>query len=230
VPGLSKQRAIADRLADTDALISGVERLITKTQAIKQGMLQQLLGSEAASQWPQEEIRVFASIGTGSRDTKDRVPDGRYPFFVRSQQVEHINSWSFDGEAVLTAGDGVGTGKVFHYINGRFDYHQRVYRISNFRSDVSGRYFFHQFSRNFLARIELLTAKSSVDSVRMETIAGMRIPLPEHEEQDRIAAMIDDAELETAMLQKRLDKAKSVKTGMMQQLLTGRARLPVEPP
>src|ERR1039458_5627992 len=138
------------------------------------------------SGWSVEQIRNFANIGTGAKDTQDRNPAGRYPFFVRSQRVERIDSWSFDGEAVLTAGDGVGTGKVFHYIDGKFDYHQRVYRISNFRPDVSGKYFFYQFSRNFLARIESLTAKSSVDSVRMETIAGMDIAIPGHAEQDRI--------------------------------------------
>ncbi|OHT97144.1 hypothetical protein BKG61_18000 [Mycobacterium syngnathidarum] len=228
VPRLTEQKLIAEALSDIDQLVAALERLIAKKQAIKQGMMQQLLGGSAASRWPVEEIRSFASIGTGSKDTKDRVSNGRYPFFVRSQHVENINSWSFDGEAVLTAGDGVGTGKVFHYINGRFDYHQRVYRISNFRVDVSGRYFFHQFSRNFMARIESLTAKSSVDSVRMETIAGMQIPLPERSEQDRIAAMIDDAEAEIVVLQTRLEKAKSIKMGMMQQLLTGRMRLSVE--
>ncbi|AZZ79745.1 restriction endonuclease subunit S [Gordonia alkanivorans] len=175
--------------------------------------------------WPEEEIRSFASIGTGAKDTKDRVTSGKYPFFVRSQKVERINSWSFDGEAVLTAGDGVGTGKVFHYIDGKFDYHQRVYRISDFRSDVSGRYFFHQFSRNFLARIESLTAKSSVDSVRMETIAGMRIPLPERAEQDRIVQAVDDADDLIATLERLIAKKQAIKQGMMQQLLTGRTRL-----
>ncbi|WP_045536716.1 restriction endonuclease subunit S [Gordonia sihwensis] len=176
--------------------------------------------------WPEEEIRSFASIGTGAKDTKDRVTSGKYPFFVRSQKVERINSWSFDGEAVLTAGDGVGTGKVFHYIDGKFDYHQRVYRISDFRSDVSGRYFFHQFSRNFLARIESLTAKSSVDSVRMETIAGMRIPLPERAEQDRIVQAVDDAHDLIATLERLIAKKQAIKQGIMQQLLTGRTRLP----
>src|SRR5580692_4174361 len=83
--------------------------------------------------WRREQIRSFASIGTGAKDTQDRASSGRYPFFVRSPKVERIDSWAFDGEAVLTAGDGVGTGKVFHYIDGKFDYHQRVYRISNFR-------------------------------------------------------------------------------------------------
>ncbi len=176
--------------------------------------------------WRQEEIRAFALIGTGAKDTKDRSPSGRYPFFVRSQKVERIDSWSFDGEAVLTAGDGVGTGKVFHYIIGKFDYHQRVYRISNFRADVSGRYFFHQFSRNFLARIESLTAKSSVDSVRMETIAGMRIALPNREEQGRIVEAIDDTDRLIASLDCLIAKKQAIKQGVMQQLLTGRTRLP----
>jgi type I restriction enzyme S subunit len=52
--------------------------------------------------------------------------------------VERINSYSFDGEAILTAGDGVGTGKVFHYTNGKFDVHQRVYRISDFAERMNG--------------------------------------------------------------------------------------------
>jgi len=81
--------------------------------------------------WDLDHIEHVAVITTGSRNTQDRVANGQYPFFVRSQTVERINSYSFEGEAVLTAGDGVGTGRVFHYINGRFDVHQRVYRISN---------------------------------------------------------------------------------------------------
>jgi type I restriction enzyme S subunit len=64
--------------------------------------------------WYPDYIENFAVITTGSKNTQDRVEDGQYPFFVRSQTVERINSYSFDGEAVLTAGDGVGTGKVFH--------------------------------------------------------------------------------------------------------------------
>ncbi len=83
--------------------------------------------------WDVDYIEDVALVATGTKNTQDRIEDGQYPFFVRSQTVERINSYSFDGEAVLTAGDGVGTGKVVHYVNGRFDVHQRVYRISNWR-------------------------------------------------------------------------------------------------
>src|SRR5690606_5742417 len=87
---------------------------------------------EIPAEWAIKEIGEVVEITTGAKNTQDRIKDGDYPFFVRSQTIERINSYSFNGEAVLTAGDGVGTGKVFHYINGKFDYHQRVYMISGF--------------------------------------------------------------------------------------------------
>lgn len=65
--------------------------------------------------WKIDRIKKLAVITTGSRNTQDRIETGQYPFFVRSQKIERINTYSFDGEAVLTAGDGVGTGKVSLY-------------------------------------------------------------------------------------------------------------------
>jgi type I restriction enzyme S subunit len=167
-----------------------------------------------------------ADITTGGRNTQDSIEDGQYPFFVRSQIVERINSYSFDGEAVLTAGDGVGTGKVFHYINGKFDAHQRVYRISQFASRVNGYFFFLYFSTHFYTRIMQMTAKSSVDSVRREMIARMLVPIPPTQaEQSVIAAILSDMDAEIAAVEAKLVKAREIKRGMMQQLLTGRIRL-----
>ena len=176
--------------------------------------------------WDVERIDAHALIKTGGKNTQDRVVEGRYPFFVRSQQVESINSYSYDGEAVLTAGDGVGTGKVYHYINGRFDVHQRVYRISDFSDRLSGRYFFYQFSARFYERIMSMTAKSSVDSVRMEMIAGMQIPLPKPTEQRAIAEALSDVDGLLGALEALIAKKRAIKQAAMQQLLTGKTRLP----
>ena len=63
----------------------------------------------------------LADIGTGSSNTNEEVENGKYPFFVRSQEVRTKNDYEFDEEAIITAGDGVGVGKVFHYINGKYD-------------------------------------------------------------------------------------------------------------
>lgn len=177
--------------------------------------------------WAFDLIENLAHITTGGKNTQDRIDDGQYPFFVRSQTVERINSYSFDGEAVLTAGDGVGTGKVFHYINGKFDVHQRVYRISDFSERISGYYFFLYFSTHFYNRIMQMTAKSSVDSVRMDMIARMPVPLPPTEaEQRAVAAALSDVDALLAGLDRLIAKKRELKRAAMQQLLTGQTRLP----
>jgi len=169
--------------------------------------------------WDFDEIQNLSEITTGAKNTQDRVPDGVYPFFVRSQTVERIGSYSFDGEAVLTAGDGVGTGKVFHYINGKFDFHQRVYKISDFSERLNGYYFFLYFSKNFYNRIMQMTAKSSVDSVRREMIAKMLVPIPTKAEQTAIAEALNDADALITELEKLIAKKKAIKQGAMQALL-----------
>lgn len=126
-------------------------------------------------EWRVIPVEKLAKVQTGNKDTQDKIDGGKYPFFVRSQTIERIDSYSFDGEAVLTAGDGVGVGKVFHYINGKFDYHQRVYKIYEFNKNMDGRYFFNFFRENFLKRVNRMSAKNSVDSVRMEMITKMSI-------------------------------------------------------
>jgi type I restriction enzyme, S subunit len=177
--------------------------------------------------WEVAFVEDIAHITTGAKNTQDRVEDGDYPFFVRSQTIERINSYSFDGEAVLTAGDGVGTGKVFHYINGKFDVHQRVYRMSGFGERASGYFFFLYFSNHFYARIMQMTAKSSVDSVRREMIARMKIPLPPTKaEQEAIAGALSDADALIESLELLVAKKRQIKHGAMQQLLTGQKRLP----
>ncbi|HAU5560097.1 restriction endonuclease subunit S [Proteus mirabilis] len=250
LPRLEKeQTAIANALSDVDALISELEKLIGKKQAIKTATMQQLLTGrtrlpqfalreddskkgtkqselgEIPEDWEVDSIENLISITTGSRNTQDRIEEGVYPFFVRSQTVERINTFSFDGEAVLTAGDGVGTGKIFHYINGKFDFHQRVYLMYNFGEIIDGYFFYIYFSNNFYDRIMSMTAKSSVDSVRREMIADMKMLLPTKKEQTAIATILSDMDEEIQVLEQRLSKTRQIKQGMMQELLTGKTRL-----
>ena len=245
IPNICEQKAIAEVLGDADALIESLEQLIVKKRRLKQGAMQELLtgkkrlpGFEVKpgykqtevgvipEDWDLENIENLACVTTGNKNTQDHIDDGQFPFFVRSKKVERINSFSFDGEAVLTAGDGVGTGKVFHYIQGKFDAHQRVYCISGFSENLNGYFFFHYFKNNFYTRIMKMTAKSSVDSVRREMITRMLIPIPRvRAEQDAIATVLSDMDAEIAALEAKLAKARQVKQGLMQVLLTGKVRL-----
>ena len=175
--------------------------------------------------WDVDILEHRLKIQTGSRNTEDKQENGKYPFFVRSSKIEHIGTYHYDCEAILTAGDGVGTGKVFHYINGKFDAHQRVYILTEFEG-IKGKYFYYYFRENFLKEVSKYTAKSSVDSVRRDMIAKMAVPIPKIEEQVAIAEALSDVDSLISSLQKLIEKKKAIKQGAMQELLTGRKRLP----
>lgn len=238
-PPLTEQKTIATALSDVDELINSLEQLIAKKKVVKQGTMQELLGFDSAQpttprkrlpgfsgDWTFEPIKEISTITTGGGDTQDKVEDGEFPFYVRSNTVERINKFTFDGEAILTSGDGVGVGKIFHYVNEKFDFHQRVYCIYNFRDNVDGKYLFWQFSTRFYERVMSMTAKSSVDSVRREMIADMKINLPPtKEEQEAISKVLSDMDLEIDSLETKKEKYKRIKEGMMQELLTGKTRL-----
>lgn len=176
--------------------------------------------------WEVKEIKDFADVTTGDKNTQDAEENGKYPFYVRSPIVERINKFSYDTEGVITAGDGVGTGKVFHYAKGKFGLHQRAYLIYNFKN-TDPKYFYYNFSKNFYERVHSMTAKSSVDSVRREMITKMQIPIPPTlAEQQRIAKALSDVDALISTTEKLIQKKKNIKQGTMQNLLTGKKRLP----
>ena len=140
---------------------------------------------EIPEHWEVVKLRYLSDITTGDKDTENREDDAKYPFFVRSQTIERISSYSFDGEAILTAGDGVGVCKVWHYINGKFDYHQRVYMMHNFRK-VSGIYLFNFMKENFINEVLKLSAKSTVDSLRRPMFLDFPVAVPPMDEQSSI--------------------------------------------
>jgi type I restriction enzyme S subunit len=230
VPSLPEQRAIAEALSDVDALLGALDRLIAKKRDLKQATMQQLLTGQTRlpgfqGEWEVKRLGDVAHIKTGSRNNEDKVEDGQYPFFVRSEVVEHINSYSHDCEAILVPGEGR-IGSIFHYINGRFDVHQRVYAITQFKPEVSGRFIHFYLSKNFGVWAMQNTVKATVDSLRLPTFLmfEMRLP-PTNAEQTAIAEVLSDMDAELAELERRRDKTRMIKQGMMQELLTGRTRL-----
>lgn len=168
--------------------------------------------------WKQRKVKELCSISTGKSNTQDKVDDGEYPFYVRSPIVERSKKYLYDEEAVLTVGDGVGTGKVFHYVNGKYDLHQRCYRMFNFSEELNAKYFYHIFSKMFYKRVMSMTAKTSVDSVRMDMIADMEIPVPNIKEQEKIGAFFSDIDNLITLQQRKLELLKNQKKAFLEKM------------
>ncbi|MBE6649081.1 MAG: restriction endonuclease subunit S [Ruminococcaceae bacterium] len=227
---IEEQNLIAEALSDVDSMISSLEKLIAKKKAIKQGATQELLTGEKRlpgfdGDWKPIQLGSVSKIKTGDKNNEQKTDDGKYPFFVRSQQVERINSYSYDGEAILIPGEG-NIGQIFHYINGKFDWHQRVYKISDFSEFVCGKYVYYQMKFSFGEHALKNTVKATVDSLRLPTFEQFEFLIPPIvEEQTAIASILSDMDNEIEALDQKLAKTRQIKQGMMQQLLTGKIRL-----
>lgn len=225
-PCIEEQEKIAGFLSKVDELINECESEVKDLEEQKKGLMQKIFSQQIRFKdsnnnpypdWEEKFVKDVCDISTGKGNTQDKEENGIYPFYVRSPIIERSNKYIFDGEAVLTVGDGVGTGKVYHYVNGKFNFHQRVYKMSNFNG-ILGKYFYYYFSTHFYDRVKKMTAKTSVDSVRLEMISKMTILIPCQEEQEKIAKVLSKMDELIEEKKALLSNWQQFKKGLLQQM------------
>ncbi|MEE1171266.1 MAG: restriction endonuclease subunit S [Ruminococcus sp.] len=174
--------------------------------------------------WEQRKAKELCNIGTGKSNTQDQVEDGIYPFYIRSDIPVKSNKYLYDCEAVITIGDG-NIGRVFHYVNGKFDLHQRCYKMTDFQ-DIWGKYFYYFFSTRFYDRAMKMTAKATVDSVRLEMISEMDIWKPTAiDEQKKIAEFFASLDNLITLHQRKKEVITNQRKTLQQYLLNGIIRV-----
>ncbi|MFM5163746.1 restriction endonuclease subunit S [Aeromonas rivipollensis] len=243
-----EQVAISNVLSDTDALIVGLELLVAKKQAIKSATMQQLLTGrtrlpafalrpdgtpkgykpselgEIPEDWELLRLGSCCHITTGKKDVNEGSQNGEYPFFTCSRNYTYSSSFSFDLEAILIAGNGeVGN---LHYYNGKFEAYQRTYVLHGF---IFGVWFvWYQLEFKLSESLGLGKIGSTIPYIKKGNLTEFKFFCPSLDaEQTAIATILSDMDNELQALTQKLDKARALKQGMMQQLLTGKIRLPL---
>lgn len=132
-------------------------------------------------------------IHTGKLDANASSADGDFPFFTCAREPLRINSYSYDCECVLVAGNGDLNTK---YYNGKFDAYQRTY-IIEVRPELQGqlhlRYVYH-FLETYLVTLREQSIGGIIKYIKLGNLTGAKIPLPPLEEQKRIAGILDAAD------------------------------------
>ncbi|WP_311220333.1 restriction endonuclease subunit S [Escherichia coli] len=143
---------------------------------------------EGEVEW--KTLGEVAVIGTGNHDTQDAIEHGKYIFYARGREPLKLNVFDFDETAIITAGDGAGVGKVFHYAKGKYALHQRAYRIVP-NAFMNPRFVYHYITAYFFTYIQKASVSSSVTSLRQPMFLKFPIPVPPSEEQARIVEILD---------------------------------------
>lgn len=250
IPSLSEQQSIAayldQKCGEIDELITLQEEMITKLQSYKQSVITEAVTKgldknvplkdsgiewigEIPEHWSIICLKRLCRISTGNQDTQDSIPDGKYPFFVRSPKVERSNNYTFEGPSILMAGDGVGAGKVFHLADNKFACHQRVYCINQFSVIVNRIYLFYYMSSLFYNIIDSANSKSTVDSVRLPMLAEFPVCIPLKYEQQSIADYLDQrcSEIDEliSIKQQKIEKLKEYKKSLIFECVTGKRKV-----
>ena len=227
-PSKAEQTAIARYLDKLSDLITLHQRKYDKLVAVKKALLEKMFPADGetvpkirfkgfSDAWEQRKAKELCNIGTGKSNTQDQVEDGIYPFYIRSDIPVKSNKYLYDCEAVITIGDG-NIGRVFHYVNGKFDLHQRCYKMTDFQ-DIWGKYFYYFFSTRFYDRAMKMTAKATVDSVRLEMISEMDIWKPTAiDEQKKIAEFFASLDNLITLHQRQLEKLKNIKSALLEKM------------
>lgn len=247
--GLKEQQRIAAALWDIDDLIASLERLIAKKQAIKQGMMQQLLTGRTRlpafnGSWSTRRIGDFTDVRAGGTPSTSvsEFWGGEIPWMssgeIHKKQVSDVNgritalglqkssAHLFPRRTVLMAlagqGKTRGTVAISHidlttnqsiagiYPSGEHDPDYLYYNLDTRYSELRGE----------------STGGGGRGGLNLTIIKNVEVPFPEVSEQRAIAAVLAGVDSELSALSARLKKARAIKTGVMQQLLTGRVRLP----
>ena len=77
----------------------------------------------------EKTLDEFCNIFTGKKNANESEENGKYKFFTCAPEPLNINSYIYDGPAVIVAGNGAYTGRTNFY-NGKFDLYQRTYGIT----------------------------------------------------------------------------------------------------
>ena len=108
-------------------ILFSIDKKIELNNQINDNLLEigkQIYKEKAREESNRVELKMFFEVKTGKKDANASVENGMYPFFTCSKQMLKIDDYSFDGPAILVAGNGDFNVKVFY---GRFDAYQRTY-------------------------------------------------------------------------------------------------------
>ena len=242
-PTLTEQRAIAAVLMDVDALIGSLEALIGKKRAIKRAAMQQLLTGGMrlpgfSGEW--ETRRLGECVRIRGDRVSPREANGRHAMCVELEDIEQATGRLLNREPAgsVSAKYSFETGDVLF---GRLRPYLRkwwfadrpgvcsteIWPLVSDPTRAENRFVYWLIQADALHEAAQVSYGTHMPRADWRVIAEVPLSLPPLTEQRAIAVVLTDMDAEIAALERRLDKTRAVKQGMMQQLLTGAIRLPI---
>lgn len=175
---------------------------------------------DSFSDWEEKRLGEVADIRTGKKDVNEGNPEGAYPFFTCAKKHTYSDSFSFDTDAILIAGNGE-VGHCQRY-SGKFEAYQRTYVLSDFKTSFD--YLYAYMSTKFVDYVQSQKQMGAMPYIKLGALKNFPIPLPHPEEQRKIAGFLGAVDTKIAQLAEKKRLLEDYKKGCMQQLFSQKIR------
>ena len=153
------------------------------------------------------KVGEITKIKTGKLDANASSADGKYPFFTCSKDPLRINSYSYDCECVLVAGNGDLNVK---YYNGKFDAYQRTYIIEDNSNGLLYMPYLYHFLEGYIGELRKQSIGGVIKYIKLGNLTDVLVELPSIEKQKYIVNLMNIS-LELIELRKKtIDKLDSL--------------------
>ena len=148
IPSITRQREIVAEYETLSNRIRLNEQMIQHLEATAQALYRKMFVDNIDKEnlpegWRMGTLGEVAKIVTGKLNSEDAVENGLYPFFTCSQETYRTNSYAFDQEAVLLAGNNASAVYPLKIYKGKFNAYQRTYVISSLHHAVSNKHLYY---------------------------------------------------------------------------------------
>ncbi|MDO5556959.1 MAG: restriction endonuclease subunit S, partial [Clostridia bacterium] len=189
------------------------EQKIEALKLYKKGLFQQVFKND--KEYKTYLLGDICDINTGKLDANAMVPDGKYRFYTCAKNYYHIDTYSFDTEALLISGNGAYVGYI-HYYKGKFDAYQRTYILDNFKEDIQ---YIKCFLERYLnKRIQLEKKEGNTPYIVLSTLSDMTVKIPDINEQRIIVNVINNFNDKFNQEEEKFKLLIQLKKGLMQNM------------
>ncbi len=175
LPPLPEQRAIAAVLTSLDDKIDLLHRQNKTLEALAQTLFRHWFVDGVEDDWETVKLGDFFPVITGKKDANFSTEDGKYPFFTCAQKIIFSPDYSFEGKAILLAGNGDFNVKRY---DGKFEAYQRTYVLMPFRSEYFG--FLYTLIKYYLLDITGHARGSVIRFITKGMITDFEFSMPIH--------------------------------------------------
>ena len=140
-------------------------------------------------EWKEVTLGEIAIFKTGKLNSNAAISNGEYPFFTCSPETLRINSYAFDQEAILLAGNNAEGNFSIKYYKGKFNAYQRTYVITPIRGKVDIKFLYYALSL-CLKQLKNMSQGTSTKFLTVTILNSFSVKLPSISNQRRIASIL----------------------------------------